>query len=462
MGTSFCAITQRLRPARWTAIILLSAAVQAFASEPTEAFKFTKIDLELWDKVNQVDREFERKGLVFDDPDAVAYIEEVGMKMVPDAPLEKVTWRFRILRDSVPNAFALPNGSIYIHTGLLSMLRNEAQLASVLGHEVTHVINRHSYLENRSYRKKVATANVLSAIVGVAGGAGGIGGHMASDVLQRLVPALIFATIQGYSRELEHEADMYGLQAMARNNYPPIQMAGAFELLKGGAEVQLQKEAHGLYTDHPRLDDRIHYVSEMVDKLPLSGPPIVRVNEYNKQMERVFRHDISLQILTGRARTALVIAQRLTENNPENSEDAFLLGECYRALGGSTPRPRPEEVTDSAKSATRKQLGKLTLLEYEAALRKTPEGQAAWGDNVKSAEKAYNRALALDPQNARAVRGLAALQDEDGRFAEALDGYRKYLQMAPTAIDTYRIKKRTEDLEKTLAAGATGTVTSNR
>lgn len=440
---SFCTIAQRRLLARWISVVLLLCAAQVRAAEKPESFAFTKIDLELFDKVNQVDREFERNGLVFDDPDAVAYIQDVGMKLIPEAPLDKVTWKFRILRDSSLNAFALPNGSIYIHSGLLAKLRNEAQLAAVLSHEVTHVINRHSYLENRSNRKKMATMNVLEAIGGVVG------------------RAVMLPAIFGYSRELEHEADEYGLQTMARNNYPPIQMAGLFEQLKDDTEVQLKKEPGGLYTDHPRLDERIRYVSEMADKLPLPGTAIIRAAEYDRQMERVFRHDISLEILTGRARTALVIAQRLTDINSDSSENAYWMGESYRALGGRTPHPSPQELTDSSKNATRKQLGTLTPLEYEAALRQTPEGQAAWAANVKSAETAYKRALALDPQNARAIRGLAALYDADGRSAEALDGYRKYLQLAPTASDTYRIKKRTEDLEKTLAAATAGSTPNN-
>ena len=52
------------------------------------------------------------------------------------------------------------------------MLQNEAQLAGILGHEVTHVVNRHSYLENRSARKKMATANIFAAVGGAAGGTG--------------------------------------------------------------------------------------------------------------------------------------------------------------------------------------------------------------------------------------------------------------------------------------------------
>lgn len=446
-------------------LIFLSISLpsrMAMGDETPEPFKFTKIDLELLDKANQADREFERRGLVFNDPDTVAYIEEIGRKMVPETPLENVTWKFRVLREAVPNAFALPNGTIYVNTGLLSMLRNEAQLASVLGHEAAHVINRHGYLENRSYRKKMATANILGAIGGVGGIGGGLGGVAASAVLGAVVPGVTVASIYGYSRELEHEADAYGLRAMARNNYPPVQMAATFEQLKSGYEVQLVKEAHGLYADHPRLDDRIKYVEETVDTLPaLTGPPIVRAKEYSAQMRQVMRHDVQLEIVDNRARTALGVATRLTDMDPDNSEEFYLLGEAYRALGGRTPRPRPEEVTDSAKGATRKQLGKMTPVEYEAALRATPEGKAAWEANAKSAETAYQRALSLDPQNARAVRGLAAVYDIDGKTAQAVEGYRKYLELAPSAMDAYRIKKRVEELEKTSPGGEAATKNPN-
>ena len=74
-----------------------------------------------------------------------------------------------MLRDPIPNAFALANGSIYVNSGLLAVLENEAQLASVIAHEQTHVLNRHPYLENRSYRKKSVAANILAGV----GGAGG-------------------------------------------------------------------------------------------------------------------------------------------------------------------------------------------------------------------------------------------------------------------------------------------------
>jgi len=426
------------------------------AQEQQGPFKFTKIDLELLAKANQADQEFDRKGLVFDDPEAAAYIEEIGRKVIPEAPLENVKWRFLVLRDAQPNAFALPNGTIYVHSGLLAMLQNEAQLAGILGHEVTHVVNRHGYLENRSARKKMATANVFGALGGAA-----FGNSLAGSVLGSLIPSLIVSTIYGYNRELEHEADVYGLRAMARNGYSPDQMGATFELLKSGYEVQLNKESRGLYTDHPRLDERIKYVSEMAETLKIQGEPLVRAAEYSRQMERVMRHDVPLEILIGRERTAVGVATRLTEMNPESAENAYLLGEAYRSLGGRSFHPQPEELTDSAKGAARKQLGKMTLLEYENALRATPEGKTAWAENVQSAEKAYSRALTLEPNHARAIRGQASLYDEDGRAAQALEGYRKYLELAPTAMDAYRIKKRIEDLEKASLVNASASTTQN-
>ena len=208
-------------------------------------------------------------------------------------------WRFRILRDAQPNAFALPNGTIYVHSGLLAMLQNEAQLAGILGHEVTHVVNRHSYLENRSARKKMATANIFAAVGGAAGGGG--------SVLSALIPSLIVSTIYGYSRELEHEADVYGLRAMARNGYSPDQMGATFELLKSGYEVQLKKEAHGLYTDHPRLDERIKYVSEMAETIKIQGEPWSGLPIFPADGARDAAR-CSLEILIGRERTAVGVA----------------------------------------------------------------------------------------------------------------------------------------------------------
>ena len=104
---------------------------------------------------------FERDGLA--DESANAYLRRVGKSLIPrDLELERVSWKFRALRDPQPNAFALPNGSIYVTTGLLTLIDNESQLAAILAHELTHVMRRHTYVHNRSNRKKFLTMNVMA------------------------------------------------------------------------------------------------------------------------------------------------------------------------------------------------------------------------------------------------------------------------------------------------------------
>src|SRR5208337_2552413 len=131
---------------------------------PGAAFHFTKVDDDLRAQANAIDAEYEKKGLVLHDPGLQAYIDSVGKQVLGDRPVpEKVTYRFLVLRDPTVNAFALPNGSVYIHTGLLALLVNEAQLASILGHETAHVYERHSYFENRSIRKKIIASEIIAA-----------------------------------------------------------------------------------------------------------------------------------------------------------------------------------------------------------------------------------------------------------------------------------------------------------
>src|SRR5438093_8698357 len=92
-------------------------------SPANDEFKFGKTDLELLDQVNLLDQRFEREGLVLEDDATNAYLKRIGGLLVSrDLKLENVVWKFRALRDPVPNAFALPNGSIYISTGLLALL----------------------------------------------------------------------------------------------------------------------------------------------------------------------------------------------------------------------------------------------------------------------------------------------------------------------------------------------------
>ena len=110
-----------------------TAPIEATPLPLRDEFKLGKVDLELLEQVDLLDRRFDRDGLVLDDPATSAYLARIGGTLIQkELVLDGVTWKFRILRDPQPNAFALPNGSVYVSTGLLALLDNESQLAAVL------------------------------------------------------------------------------------------------------------------------------------------------------------------------------------------------------------------------------------------------------------------------------------------------------------------------------------------
>ena len=142
-----------------------TAPVEATPPPVNEEFKFGEVDLEVLEQADLLDIRLERDGLVLADESANAYLRRIGQSLIPRGlELEKVSWKFRALRDPQPNAFALPNGSIYVTTGLMTLIDNESQLAAIIAHELTHVMRRHTYLHNRSNRKKFLTMNVMAAV----------------------------------------------------------------------------------------------------------------------------------------------------------------------------------------------------------------------------------------------------------------------------------------------------------
>jgi predicted Zn-dependent protease len=126
-------------------------------------FIFKKADLKLLEEWEALDQQFEKRALVYHDGALEKYLTGLATPLLLTAPLEHVQWKFRILRDPSVSAFSLPNGSIYIDTGLLARAENDDQLIGRLAHEVAHVTNRHAYLFSRSLRKKVVATEVIGA-----------------------------------------------------------------------------------------------------------------------------------------------------------------------------------------------------------------------------------------------------------------------------------------------------------
>ena len=432
---------------------LFFAASLCRAQQPSSAttpFSFSPVDLDLLDKSNQLDKQFQEKGLVYNDSETTKYLTKVGEAVLPSGPgSQNVHWQFFVLRNPTPNAFALPNGSIYVHTGLLTAMENEAQLAGVLAHEETHVLNRHGYLENRSYRKKAAAATILSGAASAGGLAGGIGGEI-SLLVQFAIPSMLVSSVYGYSRELEQEADFRAVHAMVDANYSALEMKNFFDVLQQEHDVDLSKKS--FYQDHPKLKDRSRYVGDLSASLQTSASgPMVEADRYLIETESVVRHDADLEIRAGRARTTVWVMERIVKRDDKLADNFYTLGEAYRGLGPRTPDPKSSELTEDGKSEARKMLAKMTPEEYEAALLKAPGGQETLESNRKLAEKNYRRALELSPDSAAPHRGLGFLYGSEHRTEQSVVEFKKYLELQPSAVDSPQIRKRIEAMEKEAA-----------
>jgi len=408
-------------------------------------FQFTKVDLELLHQVDQFDKYIQEQGWVYSDPRIDQYLENLGRSLVPAETPENVKWHFRVLRDVEVNAISLPNGSVYVNSGLLARMENEAQLAGVLAHEIAHVVNRHAYLENRSARKKMVAIDIIVAAAS-AGYSAGLSPAI-TTAMGNLLPMIVVETMFGYSRELEHGADVAAVENLSRHGYDLREFARGMDPLRNGPEVDLAKEPV-FWASHPKLVSRVKYVTEMAAKLQ-PNPAGLQVNEaaYRSATVNVIRHDAQLAMLFGRPRTAVAIAQRLIEEEPNNPENYVLLGDAYRSLGARTPVPTEEELSDEGKNAARKRLHHMTLAEYDKALLKEPRGVQRCQANVDRAQEAFQKALNLDPQNATAHRGLGLLFERANAPAEAIAQFEKYLELSPSAKDVRQIRMRLDKLK---------------
>ena len=418
---------------------------------PGAAFQFTKVDNNLLAEADAVDDQYEKRGLVLHDPGLQAYIDSAGNRVLGDRPVpEKVTYRFLVIRDPMINAFALPNGSIYITTGLLALLESEAQLAGVLGHEASHIYERHPYIENRSIRKKTVASEIISmATVAVPGG---YGSWLAATAAANVSNLILVESVYGYSRELESQADHDGLAAMTVAGYNPHALAVAFELLD--QDRTLEYEPHStFYHDHPKLTKRREEALAFADAHTPASARIGAKEDYVTAVAPAIVSNINTDLESRRPRTAVARAARLVDAFPGVPEYQVLLGESYRALGAKTTAPTPDELTPDGENKQRKKVLKMSEQEEQKALLKTPESQAILKENQGKAEKAFLAAIESSPQYAPAYRELGFLYQDESRFADAALNYRHYLQqVADTSLDRLRIARRLAEVEKLQAA----------
>jgi len=207
-------------------------------------------------------------GGAYADKNLAAYVRDIGIALTQVSEVPDTPYTFTILNSDVVNAFALPGGYIYITRGLLALGGNEAEIASVLAHEIGHVTGRHTA---QRYSKAVA-ANIGLTLLGALGSATGVPtgvGQLASYGSQ--------AYLQSFSREQELEADKLGVRYMSRLGFDPnaaVRFLGKLKA-RSGLEEKLEGrpeavERFNIMSTHPRTQERIKQAIQLAQLAQLA------------------------------------------------------------------------------------------------------------------------------------------------------------------------------------------------
>ena len=217
-------------------------------------------------------------------PRVDAYLTQLGTRLAQKLPTGGVQYpfEFHCVNDKAINAFALPGGYVFVNRGAIEASDNEAQLAGVMAHELSHVALRHG--TNQATKAMVAETGlgIFGAVFGdSAGGAllTTLGNFTAGGVLLR------------YSRTAESQADVMGTQVLYDAGYDPRALAQFFEKLEADSKGKNPPE---FFSDHPNPEHRVGRVDEEVEKL--GGPP-ANARRDSAEFESIKREVLALPVV---------------------------------------------------------------------------------------------------------------------------------------------------------------------
>jgi len=198
---------------------------------------------------------------IYDDPEMNAYLTEVGRRMVQYAHGRPFHYRFLIVDQAMPNAFALPGGHVYASRGLLALANDEAELANVIGHEITHAAERHAAAQQEIARR--------------------------GNPFQ--MPILRMARLSAYGRAQENDADRGGQRIAAAAGYDPNGMPRFLHRLGDVERLRFASRLPGYLSTHPGTVERVATTRQRAAQLDV-GPsaPIESDREgYLKRVEGI-------------------------------------------------------------------------------------------------------------------------------------------------------------------------------
>jgi predicted Zn-dependent protease len=211
---------------------------------------------------------------LYNDSKVQSYVAEIGKRMAAQSERPNLPWEFHVVDDAAVNAFAIPGGFIYVTRGLMGAINTEAELASVLGHEIGHVTHRHSV-------QQISKSQL--AQLGL-----GIGSILSSDIARfgQLASAGLSLLFLKYGRDAENQADQSGFRYALQQNYDVREMPKVFQTLSRISETGGAGKLPEWLSTHPNPENRIERTEKMLDTLNVDlSKAVVDREEYLRHVQ---------------------------------------------------------------------------------------------------------------------------------------------------------------------------------
>ena len=222
-------------------------------------------------------QEVERSSKLIDDPVVTEYVNRVGQNLVRNSDA-RVPFTIKVIDSDVVNAFALPGGFFYVNSGLILRAEEEAELAGVMAHEMSHVIARHG--TKQATKADIMQIGAMAAMIFIPYGWAGYGIY---EGMNLAIPL----TFLRFSRDAERQADFLGIQYMYKAGYDPNAYVTFFERLQAD-EKRRPGTVAKVFETHPPTADRIDAAQKEIARiLPERDEYIVTTSEFDSVKVRL-------------------------------------------------------------------------------------------------------------------------------------------------------------------------------
>ena len=334
----------------------------------------------LWRRALEEQDTINGSGVLYQDAEIESYLNQIAAKLQINSISPDISFQIKVIKDTSLNAFAFPNGVIYIHTGILARMENEAQLAALLAHEMVHCTHRHYLRALRSIKDRTqaesATFRELARFPGITGA---------------------MASLGGYTRAFENEADRVGLDLAVKANYDPREVVKLFKLLKQEIEIERIEEPY-FFGTHPNVQQRIENINNwLAEKYQKKITGVRNTDVFQSRLSRLVLDNARLDLRRGR----FFIAQRTVEKflvlKPDDARAYFLLGEIIRQRGRQ--------------------------------------------DDAAAAIKYYEKSISLNPSFPEPHKAMGLIHYKDGEKRLAKKYFESCLLLSPDAADKAYIQR---------------------